>query len=114
MRRRESAAAKPPPSGFSGPRRGLVTVTGASRSRVGAEQRLAVAAAKQEDKPLQVITQLDQAVGGVADGLCQGVAQAGGAAGHPAPKVWAVLRKVSSGHYPPSDARRALPRHRQW
>jgi hypothetical protein len=80
---RESAAAKPPPSEFSGPRSGLVTVTGASRCRVGVEQGLAVAAAEQEDEPLQVITQLGQAVGGVADELCQGVAQAGGVAGQP-------------------------------
>jgi len=50
--RSESAAAKPPPSEFSGPRSGLVTVTGASLCRVGAEG-LAVAAAEQEDKPLQ-------------------------------------------------------------
>jgi len=46
-----------------------------------ARRGLAVAAAGQEDKPLQVITQLGQAVGGVADELCQGVAQAGGVAG---------------------------------
>jgi hypothetical protein len=41
------AQAKPPPSEFSGPRSGLVTVTGASLCRVGAEQGLAVAAAEQ-------------------------------------------------------------------
>ena len=49
-------------------------VTGASLGRVGAEQGLAVAAAEQEDEPLQVAAQLGQAVGGVADELCQGVA----------------------------------------
>jgi hypothetical protein len=58
-------------------------VTGASLGRVGAEQGLAVAAAEQEDEPLQVASQLGQAVGGVADELCQGVAQAGGVAGQP-------------------------------
>ena len=83
VHRRESAAAKPPPSEFSGPRSGLVMVTGASLGRVGAEQGLAVAAAEQEDEPLQVAAQLGQAVGGVADELCQGVAQAGGVAGQP-------------------------------
>jgi hypothetical protein len=83
VRRRGSAAAKPPPSGFSGPRSGLVTVTGASLCRVGAVQGLAVAAAEQEGEPLQVAAQLGQAVGGVADELCQGVAQAGGVAGQP-------------------------------
>jgi hypothetical protein len=49
--------------------------------RVRAEQGLAVAAAEQEDEPFQVITQLGQAVGGVADELCQGLAQAGGGRG---------------------------------
>jgi len=48
-----------------------------------AEQGLAVAAAEQEDEPLPVAAQLGQAVGGVADELCQGVAQAGGVAAQP-------------------------------
>jgi len=51
--------------------------------RVGAAQGLAVAAAGQEDEPVQVATQLGQAVGGVADELCQGIPQAGGVAGQP-------------------------------
>src|SRR5206468_2644320 len=54
-----------------------------SLCRAGAEQGLAVAAAEQEDEPLQVAAQLGQAAGGVADELCQGVAQAGGVAGQP-------------------------------
>src|SRR5262249_21344616 len=48
-----------------------------------AEQGLAVAAAEQEDEPLQVAAQFVQAVGGVADELCQGGGQAGGVAGQP-------------------------------
>jgi hypothetical protein len=52
-------------------------------SRAKVKEGLAVAAAEQEDEPLQVITQLGQAVGGVADELCQGFAQAGGVAGQP-------------------------------
>jgi hypothetical protein len=61
--------------------------------RAGAEQGLAVAAAEQEDEPLQVITQLGQAVGGVADELCQGVAQAGGVAGQQTRTTESVYRR---------------------
>jgi hypothetical protein len=43
----------------------------------------AVAAAEQEDEPLQVTAQVVQAVGGVADELCQGGGHAGGVAGQP-------------------------------
>jgi len=38
----------------------------------------AVAAAEQEDEPLQVTAQVVQAVGGVADELCQRGAEAAG------------------------------------
>ena len=55
----------------------------ASLSRAKVKEGLPVAAAEQEDEPLQVAAQLGQAVGGVADELCQGVAQAGGVAGQP-------------------------------
>jgi hypothetical protein len=42
------------------------------------EELLAVAAAEQEGEPLQVAAQFAQAVGGVADELCQGGAEAAG------------------------------------
>jgi hypothetical protein len=51
--------------------------------RRAAEQGLAVAAADQEDKPLQVRAQLADAVGGVAGELFQGGGQAGG----PSPRM---------------------------
>jgi hypothetical protein len=44
---------------------------------------LAVAAAEQEDEPLQVGTQLAQAVGGVTDELCQRRTEAGRVASQP-------------------------------
>ena len=49
-----------------------------------AKERLAVAAAKQEDEPLQVLAQLREAVGGVADELFQRGTEAGGVAGQSA------------------------------
>jgi hypothetical protein len=51
--------------------------------RRAAEQGLAVAAADQEDKPLQVRAQLADVVGGVAGELFQG----GGKAGGPSPRM---------------------------
>jgi hypothetical protein len=54
---------------------------GRSFFHCGAEEVPAVAAAEQEDEPLQIGAQFAQAVGGVADELCQGGAQAGGVAG---------------------------------
>ena len=47
-------------------------------SRSWAEELLAVAAAEQEDEPLQVTVQFVQAVGGVANELCQRGAEAAG------------------------------------
>jgi hypothetical protein len=44
--------------------------------RSGGEERFAVAAAEQEDKTFQVVAQLGEAVGGVADELFQGGSQA--------------------------------------
>jgi hypothetical protein len=44
----------------------------------GAEEGLAVAAAEQEDEPFQVLAQLGEAVGGVADELVEGGGQASG------------------------------------
>ena len=55
----------------------------ASLRRAGAEQGLAVIAAEQEGKPVQVLAQLADVVGGVADELFQGGAQAAGVAGQP-------------------------------
>ena len=55
---------------------GLVMVR-VSLSRAKVKEGLAVAAAEQEDEPLQVAAQLGQAVGGVADELCQGAAPCG-------------------------------------
>lgn len=52
----------------------------ARRSRLGAEELLAVAAAKQEDEPLQVVMQVGQPVGGVAGETTQVSPQAPGAA----------------------------------
>jgi hypothetical protein len=63
--------AKPPPFLLLGPRSGLVAVTLASLCRVRAEQGLAVIAAEQEGEPVQVLAQLGDAVGGVADELGQ-------------------------------------------
>src|SRR5215470_2901324 len=48
-----------------------------------AEQGLAVAAAEQEGEPFQVLTQLGDAVGGVADEFFQRCGQPGGVAGEP-------------------------------
>src|SRR5215470_1376001 len=48
-----------------------------------AEQGLAVAAAEQEGEPFQVLTQLGDAVGGVADEFFQRCGEAGGVAGEP-------------------------------
>jgi hypothetical protein len=56
---------------------------GPSSRRIGAEQGLAVVAAEQEDEPVQVLAQLADVVGGVADELFQRGAEAGGVAGQP-------------------------------
>jgi len=49
----------------------------------GAEERLAVAAAEEKDEPLQVLVQLGDVIGGVADEIGQGGGEAGGVAGQP-------------------------------
>jgi hypothetical protein len=54
-------------------RAGLVI---ASPGRAGAEQGLAVVAAEQEGEPVQVLAQLADVVGGMADELLQGGAEA--------------------------------------
>jgi len=48
-----------------------------------AKERLAVAAAEQEGEPLQVVAQLSEAVGGVADEVFQRWAEAAGVTGQP-------------------------------
>ena len=48
-----------------------------------AEQGLAVASAEQEHEPLQVLAQLADVIGGVANEVLQGGAEAGGIAGQP-------------------------------
>src|SRR5215472_5423648 len=64
--------------------RGMLSARPADRgSWSWAEELLAVAAAEQEDEPLQVATQFAQAVGGVADELAQAGGQAVRVAGQP-------------------------------
>jgi hypothetical protein len=51
------------------------------------QQGLTVAAAEQEDKTVQVLAELLSVVGGVADEIPQGGAEAGRVAGQPAAEV---------------------------
>jgi hypothetical protein len=59
-----------------------------------AEQRFAVAVAEQEDKALQVLAQLLDAVGGVADELVERGAQTGRVAGQPFAEELQHLREL--------------------
>ena len=59
-----------------------------------AEGLLAVAAAEQEDEPLQVAVQLLDAVGGVAGEFFQRCGEAGGVAGEPLAEELPVSRRV--------------------
>src|SRR5262249_26348841 len=61
----------------------------------GAEQRLAVAAAEQENEGLRGGAQLREAVGGVADEVLEGGAEAGGVAAQPLAEELQDLRELS-------------------
>ena len=78
----------------------------AGSRRREAEQGLAVAAAEQEDKALQVAAQLRDAVGGVADELFQRWAEAGGVAAQPLAADGLRTRLAEVGTY--EKPRRAL------
>jgi hypothetical protein len=67
---------------FLGPRSGLVAVTGPDLPGQG-RTGLAVVAAEQEGEPVQVLAQFADVVGGVADELLQGGAEAAPVAGQP-------------------------------
>src|SRR5215467_294777 len=99
--RMPNASVPPVPSGGRGVRCQADRILDRSGHRAGyfighAERGLAVAAAEQEDEPLQVITQVGRAVGGVADELCQGGAQAVGVAGQPLAEELQHLGQLAS------------------
>ena len=64
-------------------------------SRRWAEEGFAIAAAEQEGKALQVLAQLRDAVGGMADELFQRWAQAAGVAGQPLAEELQQFRELS-------------------
>ena len=75
-------------------------------ARLRAEEGLAVTAAEQEDKPFQVAAQLGDAVGGVANEVLEGGAEAGGVAAQPLAADGLRTRLAEVGTY--EKPRRAL------
>ena len=66
--------------------------------RVVAEQGLAVVAAEQEGEPVQILAQLADVVGGVADELFQGGAEAARIAGQPPAEELQQLGELGRVH----------------